>query len=155
MILFHGSDTDIISIDLTKCRPYKDFGKGFYLTTIKDHAEQMALKVAARNSREPVVCCFDFDLDAAIGNGIIIKEFYDENEEWAKFVYSNREIPSFKHNYDIVIGGIADDGLREQFFSIKSGLIGFKELAENIKFELDNIQYCFCTEKSLKYLRKI
>lgn len=32
MILYHGSNTAIDGIDLNRCRPYKDFGRGFYLT---------------------------------------------------------------------------------------------------------------------------
>lgn len=35
MILYHGSNVAIDKIDLAKCRPYKDFGKGFYLTDIR------------------------------------------------------------------------------------------------------------------------
>ena len=36
MILYHGTNCSIDKIDLDKCRPYKDFGKGFYLTTIRE-----------------------------------------------------------------------------------------------------------------------
>jgi hypothetical protein len=42
MILYHGSNIIIEDIDSNKCRPYKDFGKGFYCTTIKSQAELMA-----------------------------------------------------------------------------------------------------------------
>lgn len=34
MILYHGSNVVIDEIDLLQCKPYKDFGKGFYLTDI-------------------------------------------------------------------------------------------------------------------------
>lgn len=37
MRLYHGSNIVIDSINLAMCRPYKDFGKGFYLTDIKDN----------------------------------------------------------------------------------------------------------------------
>ena len=30
MKLYHGSNTKIDSINLAMCRPYKDFGTGFY-----------------------------------------------------------------------------------------------------------------------------
>ena len=40
MLLYHGSNTDIKSIGLAMCRPYKDFGRGFYLTELKDQAEK-------------------------------------------------------------------------------------------------------------------
>lgn len=46
MILYHGSNTDIKTIDLTMCRPYKYFGRGFYLTTLQEQAERMAKRVA-------------------------------------------------------------------------------------------------------------
>ena len=45
MILYHGSNIKIVEIDLSKCRPYKDFGCGFYLTDIRGQAEQMARRV--------------------------------------------------------------------------------------------------------------
>lgn len=35
MILYHGSNMKINKIDLAKCKPYKDFGKDFYCTTIR------------------------------------------------------------------------------------------------------------------------
>ena len=41
MRLYHGSNVKIDSINLAMCRPYKDFGKGFYLTDMKEQAEKM------------------------------------------------------------------------------------------------------------------
>jgi len=46
MILYHGSNTQIKHIDVNMCRPYKDFGQGFYLTTIKNQAIKMAKRVS-------------------------------------------------------------------------------------------------------------
>lgn len=45
MILYHGTNQDIESIDLTKGLRYKDFGKGFYLTPDKTTAIRMAQKI--------------------------------------------------------------------------------------------------------------
>jgi hypothetical protein len=42
MILYHGSNVAIEEIDLSLCKPYKDFGKGFYLTDIRSQADDMA-----------------------------------------------------------------------------------------------------------------
>lgn len=39
MILYHGSNTAIDGIDLNRCRPYKDFGREFYLTDIREQAQ--------------------------------------------------------------------------------------------------------------------
>lgn len=46
MRLYHGSNMMIENIDLSKCKPYKDFGRGFYLTEIKEQAEKMAGRTA-------------------------------------------------------------------------------------------------------------
>lgn len=39
MILYHGSYTVVDKIELNMSESYKDFGKGFYLTTLKEQAE--------------------------------------------------------------------------------------------------------------------
>ena len=46
MKLYHGSNIVIEHINLAMCRPFKDFGKGFYLTDIKEQAEKMAKRVS-------------------------------------------------------------------------------------------------------------
>ena len=40
MRLYPESNILIDSINLAMCRPYKDFGRGFYLTDIKEQAEK-------------------------------------------------------------------------------------------------------------------
>lgn len=46
MILYHGSNCFIDKIDLDKCRPFKDFGKGFYTTELKEKAFRIAKRTA-------------------------------------------------------------------------------------------------------------
>lgn len=40
MRLYHGSNMAITDIDLSRCRPNKDFGLGFYLSPVKTAAEK-------------------------------------------------------------------------------------------------------------------
>ena len=42
MILYHGSNVMIDKIDLGRSKPYKDFGRGFYLSAEKDQALKLA-----------------------------------------------------------------------------------------------------------------
>ena len=70
MILYHGTNCVIEKIDLDKCRPYKDFGKGFYLTTIKEQAEKMAKRVSKIYGGPPVVNFFRYD--SVVVNGLNI-----------------------------------------------------------------------------------
>ena len=36
--LYHGTNTTFDKVELDKCLPYKDFGRGFYLTTLRTQA---------------------------------------------------------------------------------------------------------------------
>lgn len=152
MILYHGSDIEIVHIELDRCRPHKDFGKGFYLTTIKEQAVLMARKVAARNGTTPVVNTFEFDEKS---EDLAVKQFAGSSCEWAEFIYCNRFKPEYMHGFDIVIGPVADDAMRSQFYLIDRKLITFDSLAQSINFSSDTNQYCFCTEKAIKHLKRI
>lgn len=51
MILYHGTNINIQSIDLSQCMPYKDFGQGFYLTDI-DYEYQGIFSTKYRQSND-------------------------------------------------------------------------------------------------------
>ena len=61
MVLYHGSNIEIDSIDLRKCRPYKDFGCGFYLTSIEEQAEIWAKRISRIFSGESWITAYEFD----------------------------------------------------------------------------------------------
>ncbi len=45
IILYHGSYCVVEKPDLEKCALYKDFGRGFYLTTSKEQADKMCISL--------------------------------------------------------------------------------------------------------------
>ena len=61
MKLYHGSNIEIDKINFDKCQPYKDFGKGFYLTTMPEQAIKMAKRVSRIYGGDPCITVFDFD----------------------------------------------------------------------------------------------
>lgn len=71
MKLYHGSNIAIERIDFARCKPYKDFGQGFYLTEIEEQAIQMARRTAAIYGGEPVVSAFEFDEAAAVADEML------------------------------------------------------------------------------------
>ena len=42
-----------------------------------------------------------------------IKRFDGLNKEWLEFIRKNRSIGGLQHNYDVVIGPVADDNTME------------------------------------------
>lgn len=55
MILYHGSNIAIEKIDLEKSKPYKDFGKGFYLSESEEQAMDMARLKSFMLGGSPIV----------------------------------------------------------------------------------------------------
>ena len=137
MILYHGTNIDIQSIDLAQCMPYKDFRQGFYLTDIEQQAKEMAIRKSkfAPNT-SPYILKYEFDEQLLSNEELQVKIFKEVSEEWAQFIIANRYNPdnNIIHNYDIVIGPIADDGVALQIGLFKDGYINLATLAETLKY---------------------
>jgi len=97
-------------IDLLKCHPQKDFCIGFYTTISKQQAEKFAKIKSTRYQKNcGFVGIFEF-----LGNtDLNIKKFADADIEWLDFILSNRGFSNQKlnHEYDIIIGAVADDAV--------------------------------------------
>jgi hypothetical protein len=158
MKLYHGSNSEIKAINFTKCKPFKDFGQGFYLTEIEEQAIQMARRTASIYGGEAVVTHFEFDEAAALKDtSLSIKRFNETNEEWALFVIANRsrEQKHPTHEYDIVIGPVADDTIATLFRNFEDGIIDLPMLANGLKYKKISSQYLFHTPMALAYLKKL
>jgi len=161
MILFHGSNVPVQKIELSKCRPYKDFGRGFYLTDIESQAMQMAKRVARIYGGTPTVSSFSFDAGIHKDKAIKARIFDRPSHEWALFVLNNRdrgfedlsdELCNQDNKYDMVFGPVANDDLAYLFRTFSSGLIDINALARGLEYKTLTSQYSFHTEEVLKYL---
>lgn len=75
MRLYHGSNIAIDNINLAMCRPYKDFGQGFYLTDIEEQAEKMAIRVARIYEEKPIVNIYEIEDNFKDLKNLKIKDF--------------------------------------------------------------------------------
>lgn len=156
MKLYHGSNVEIESIDLARGRRGKDFGKGFYVNPDYMQAVEFCSSVIRREGvGVPTVTSFDFDESAL--NVLNVMRFDGYSKEWAEFILMNRnntsDVPA--HDYDIVVGPIADDGVGTQIRRLSRGFISFDAFLEELKYSKVSIQYFFGTEEAIKYLKKI
>ena len=158
MILYHGSNVDIESIDLSRSSVGKDFGCGFYLTASKEQAERMGKRRARLYGGEMVVSSFEFDEKAAREAGMNIKVFESYSKEWADFILANRKNDTRTqiHDFDIVHGPIANDDVGYQIRRLLAGLITIETFLNEMKFkEGVTYQYFFATERSVQFLKKL
>ncbi len=159
MILYHGSNVNIEVPNLSKSKPYKDFGQGFYLSADKNQALRMAeQKTLQLLIGEPIVSEFEFDETLLQGNELKVKIFEDYSVEWANFILQNRDVHNQHpiHDYDIVYGPIADDGVTFQLRRFQAGTITIEELVKELKYAKGiTFQYFFGTIKALEALKRI
>jgi len=165
MILYHGSNIEIEKIDLNKCRPLKDFGRGFYTTPLREQAWAMAKRtVRIYGEGDPCVTEFNFD-DAMLKNANFnIKSFNKPSLEWAKFVVNNRNhnFTNFSSpdcnadcKYDIVTGPVANDDITALINVYLAGILSDEALIKELTFRELSEQISFHTEKAVACLQKI
>ena len=156
--LYHGSNVAIEKIDLSKGHINKDFGKGFYLTTLPQQAMEMAMRKARQFlDAKPIVTTFLFDENELTSGELNVKVFHTVSEEWAMFILQNRKASrtGFHHDYDIVVGPVADDSVVQQLDLFEMGLITLSQLVEALRYRDLNNQYFFGTERAVSKLTRI
>ncbi len=175
--LFHGTVYDIDEIDVTRGKGYKDFGKGFYATPVKSHAENIArrnkrileireAKIQQRNLKykAKIYRAYRYNLefdDSCIDDpkDLKVKVFKEADREWVQFILKNRASDSSVHDYDIVIGPTADENTVTIINSYKEELAVADQADEVLdalikELEPENLpkQYFFGTEAAIKKL---
>ena len=155
MILYHGTNTDFQQIRLDMSRVGKDFGYGFYLTTDKQVATRQAeRKLLQYGTGTKVVQCYY--LDEKKLDGLKVLRFDAYTEEWADFILLNRQNKERHslHNYDVVVGPIADDTVGFQIRRYTEGIITKSQFLEEIKYHQVTLQYFFGTARALTILER-
>jgi hypothetical protein len=160
MILFHGSNAEVSSIDLSKCGKYKDFGQGFYLTSLKQQAIDWARKITKRfGMGKATLNRYEFDNDLNNLSHII---FTEPNEKWATFIINNRNRDFANHSdrlsnhdnkYDLVHGLVANDDISAILETFLLGILPMSELSQALIYKKLNDQYSFHSVKALSHLK--
>jgi hypothetical protein len=141
MELYHGSYTKIENPQILEGKYTKDFGIGFYCTVLKEQAERWAGKFDS-----PRVNVYDYSLK----NDLHVLEFKEMTDEWLDFVVACRN--GQQHDYDIVIGAMADDQIYNYVSDFIRGVITREQFWVMAKFKYPTHQIAFCTEEALKCL---
>lgn len=157
MKVYHGSYTEIETIDLSKGELQRDFGRGFYVTKLREQAEYWAKRKSNLKKTKGIVTEFTFYESAFASDYYKLLRFEDYSEEWLDFVILNRknDLLNNVHNYDIVEGPVADDAIATRIILFLKGGISKNDFLEDLRFKhAISHQIAFCTEKSLAMLTK-
>ena len=143
-IVYHGSYCKVEKPKLLDNKYTKDFGKGFYCTILKEQAIKWANKYDTK-----IINLYEYHEN----NNLKIKEFTVMTEEWLDFIIESRN--GKKHDYDIVIGAMADDQIYNYITDLLKGEITREAFWELAKFRHPTHQIAFCTNEALKTIKFI
>ena len=146
MKLYHSSNLIVEHPDILHSRKYLDFGRGFYLTSIYEQAVRYAQRFK-RRGQDAWLNVYEFSMNEESKWNILRFDSYDK--QWLDFVAQCRDGQDVGE-YDIVIGGIANDRVIITLDRYFAGEISQDDALGILKFEKPNIQYCIRSEKMLK-----
>lgn len=143
-IVYHGSYCKVEKPEIKEGKYTKDFGTGFYCTILEEQAEKWS-----RKYETSIINMYEYNENPELK----IKDFIVMTEEWLDFIIDCRS--GKKHNYDIVIGAMADDQVYNYITDLIEGNITREAFWELAKFKHPTHQIAFCSENSLKCLKFI
>lgn len=150
LIVFHGTTKLFDKIDLAKSHNRRDFGKGFYTTILEKQAQEWAYRLSLREKTNSYYV-YQFVFEET--DNIKIKRFDSLSEEWLEFIKENRAKGEIQHDYDVVIGPVADDNTMQTVQLYIAGILTANEAVDRLRYSQVNNQVSFHTEKALSYLK--
>lgn len=150
MIVYHGSTIEVSSPDIIHSRKTVDFGPGFYVTPLYEQAANWCNRFRKIVSA-PILSTYELD-DAVFQNtkSLVFDEY---NEEWLDFVAACRKQKD-NSDYDIVMGGVANDKVFNTIELYFNGRIDKLEALNRLKYEKPNVQICLRAQETIdQYLK--
>ena len=151
MIVYHSSYAIVDKPDVLHSREALDFGKGFYVTVLREQALRYAERFKLRGQKAFLNV---YELDDAWRNESV-KTFTEYNGEWLDFIAANRKLKPVQL-YDAVEGGVANDKIFRTVELYLAGDINKDDALKRLKFEKPNHQICFLNQRLIdKFLESI
>ena len=141
-IIYHGSNVEVSNPKILINGYYKDFGYGFYCTSLEKQAKRWALTRKGAS----VVNRYEYIPNAELKT----LQFSEMTDEWLDFVVDCRR--GIEHDYDIVEGPMADDQIWNFVEGFMDGRVSRDAFWELVKFNYPTHQIVFCTQKALDTL---
>ena len=150
MILYHGSNQEFNAVDLTKSKDKRDFGRGFYTTTIKEQALQWGYNIFNRLGGDGIFL-YEFEFTPSLD--LVSKQFPEISDEWFDFILSNRTNNGVQHNFDYVQGPVANDKIFLTITGFVDGLYSKEEAMRRLQYNRANDQVSLHTERAVSMLK--
>lgn len=147
MIVYHGSNMIVDHPDVRHSFRGLDFGRGFYVTTIREQAERWAKRKALFvEGSKPVLNEYEMSSDVS---GLLVRNFGDDLDAWIDFVCQCRDGNQKYRQYDIIIGKVANDKVFRVVDLYHSGIWDKERALKEIRVYPGYDQIAFITQKAI------
>lgn len=151
--LYHGTDQEFDVFDFSFAKSFKDFGKGFYLTSNFWQAQKWAQNKGRMKTKTYI---YSYDISLIDESKWNILELFQYDKKWVDFITDSRMMGK-ESEYDIIYDRIADNQfteISEILRSYSNSEINVDKVIERIKWNNDSAdQYCFKNERALSLLK--
>ena len=149
MIVYHGSSEVVRQPDILHSYRALDFGKGFYVTTVKVQPERWAWRKAVLTGGGAIVNRYRMDEDTT---GLRVKRFADDLSEWIEFVCDCRDEKPGYQEYDLIMGKVANDKVFRVVDMYHSGIWDKERALLEIRAYPNYDQLAFITQRAIDKL---
>ena len=149
MIVYHGSSEVVRQPDILHSYRALDFGKGFYVTSVRGQAERWARRKASLVGGRAIVNQYQMDDDMT---SLCVKRFPDDLAEWIDFVCNCRDGKPDYQDYDLIIGKVANDKVFRVVDMYHSGIWDKERALKEIRAYPNYDQLAFITQRAIDKL---
>ncbi len=149
MIVYHGSSEVVRQPDILHSFRALDFGKGFYVTTVREQAERWARRKVVLVGGRAIVNQYQMDDDMT---ELQVKRFSDDLSDWIEFVCDCRDGKLGYQDYDLIIGKVANDKVFRVVDMYHSGIWDKERAIMEIRAYPNYDQLAFITQIAIDKL---
>jgi hypothetical protein len=149
VIVYHGSSEIVKQPDVLHSYRALDFGKGYYVTSVREQAERWARRKADLTGGKAIVNQYRMSDNIS---GLRVKTFPDDLTEWIDFVCDCRDEKAIYQQYDLIIGKVANDRVFRVVDMYHSGIWDRDRALQEIRAYLNYDQIAFITQNAIDRL---
>ncbi|MBR5970567.1 MAG: DUF3990 domain-containing protein [Lachnospiraceae bacterium] len=150
MIVYHGIIEEVRNPDVLHSFHALDFGKGFYVTSVKEQAERWARRKAnICGHTQGIVNVYQMKVEI---EGWRHLAFGDDMSSWIDFVCDCRDGGIEYLNYDLISGKVANDKVFRVVDMYHSGIWDKERALREIKVYPSYDQTAFITQNAIDAL---
>lgn len=149
MIVYHGSSEVVRQPDILHSFRALDFGKGFYVTTVREQAERWARRKVVLDGGRAIVNQYQMDDDMT---ELQVKRLPDDLSDWIEFVCDCRDGKLGYQDYDLIIGKVANDKVFRVVDMYHSGIWDKERAIMEIRAYPNYDQLAFITQIAIDKL---